>query len=274
MFLGFAVKIPILPVHIWLPEAHVEAPTPGSVILAGILLKLGSYAMLRLILTPFTNIFMELIFTILVIGLIGFTYASLVALNQIDVKKIIAYSSIAHMNFSLLGMFSGAILGLSGMFFLMFGHAITSGALFLGIGVLYDRYKTRLIFYYGSLVIFMPVYSIIYFIFILSNFGFPGTMNFVGEFLILSGALEYSNIIVILSSLAMVLSLIYSLFLYNRLFFGSLQELFIRYYCDCTRLEFFILSSLVVIVIIVGLYPMLLFNVCSLSLAKISIIFF
>lgn len=160
MFIGFAVKIPMMPVHIWLPEAHVEAPTPGSVILAGILLKLGSYAIIRLLLTFFFFINYDLIFIILIFSLVGFTYASMVALSQIDIKKIIAYSSIAHMNFSLFGMFSYSLIGISGMFFLMLGHAITSGALFLGIGVLYDRYKTRLIFYYGSLVIFMPIFSI------------------------------------------------------------------------------------------------------------------
>ena len=149
-FIGFAVKIPIIPVHIWLPEAHVEAPTPGSVILAGILLKLGTYAMLRLLLIVLWNLTLDLVFFILIIALIGFSYASMVALSQIDIKKTIAYSSISHMNFSLFGMFSYSLLGLNGMLYLMLGHAITSGALFFGIGVLYDRYKTRLIFYYGS----------------------------------------------------------------------------------------------------------------------------
>jgi len=228
--------------------------------------------MIRLILGLFPFVSCDLIFIFLTIALIGFTYASLVALNQIDIKKIIAYSSIAHMNFSLLGMFSGSLLGLSGTYFLMFGHALTSGALFLGIGVLYDRYKTRLIFYYGSLVIFMPLYSVIYFILILSNFGFPGTMNFIGEFLILAGALSYSSITVIVSTFPMVLTLIYSLFLYNRIFFGSLQELFIRYYCDCTRLEFFIMGSLGLLVILFGLYPMSILSLSFPSLMKMSII--
>ena len=140
------------------------------------------------------------------------------AFSQIDIKKIIAYSSVAHMNFSLLGMFSFNVLGLAGMFFLMLGHAVTSGALFLGVGVLYDRYKTRLLFYYGSLVIFMPLFSILFFFLILSNFGFPGTINFVGEFLILVGAFDFSTVLVILSSFGMVLSLVYSLFLYIEYF--------------------------------------------------------
>lgn len=198
----------------------------------------------------------------------------MIALSQIDIKKIIAYSSIAHMNFSLFGMFSYSIVGIAGMFFLMLGHAITSGALFLGIGVLYDRYKTRLIFYYGSLVIFMPLFSILYFIFILSNFGFPGTINFVGEFLILLGGFHFSNIIIFLSSFGMVLTLIYSLFLYNRIFFGSLQQLFIRYYCDCIRLEFIILNIFLFLIIFFGLFPSLIFNFFILSLFKVSLIFF
>lgn len=259
LFIGFGVKVPIMPLHIWLPEAHVEAPTPGSIILASILLKLGSYAILRIMLVLFFNVSLDLIFFILVLSLFSFTYASMVALSQIDIKKIIAYSSIAHMNFSLFGIFSESILGLSGIFFLMFGHAITSGALFLSIGVLYDRYKTRLIFYYGSLVIFMPIFAICMFILILSNFGFPGTINFVGEFLILVGAFEYSNVIVFLSAFGMILTLIYSLSVYARIFFGSLQILFIRFYSECSRLEFFILSIFVFFVLIFGLFPNLIF---------------
>ncbi len=198
---------------------NVEAPTPGSVILAGILLKLGSYAMLKLLLVSFVFIFNDIIFFILIIALIGLIYPSMVAFSQIDIKKIIAYSSIAHMNFSLIGLFSQSIVGLMGVFVLMLGHAITSGALFLGIGVLYDRYKTRIIFYYGSLATFMPIFSIIYFFFVLSNFGFPGTVNFVGEFLILVSGLSLSNVIIIFSNLGLILSLVYSLFFFGRLFF-------------------------------------------------------
>ena len=145
------------------------------------------------------------------------------------------------MNYSLLGLFSQSLLGLAGSYFMIFSHAITSSALFLGIGVLYDRYKTRLLFYYGGLVTFMPIFSIIYFIFILSNFGFPGTFNFIGEILLTYGILQYSSFIVFLSTFSLVLTLLYSLFLYNRIFFGSLQQLFIRYYCDCIRLEFMVL---------------------------------
>jgi len=251
-----------------LPEAHVEAPTPGSVILAGILLKLGTYAMLRLLLGLCLFISYDIIFFILVLALLGFTYGSMVAFSQIDIKKIIAYSSIAHMNFSLFGMFSFSILGLSGMFYLMFGHALTSGALFWGIGVLYDRYKTRLIFYYGSLVIFMPLFSILYFIFILSNFGFPGTFNFVGELLIVIGGFLYSNVMIFLATFGMILSLIYSLFTFNRIFFGSLQITFVRYFCDCTRLEFSFLSLLAFFVLFFGFYPQFIFEFIQLMFSN------
>jgi NADH:ubiquinone oxidoreductase subunit 4 (subunit M) len=177
-----------MPLHVWLPEAHVEAPTPGSIILASILLKLGTYAIIRILLILFFNSSDDIIFFILVLSLMGFTYASMSALSQIDIKKIIAYSSIAHMNFSLLGLFSNTLLGLAGLYFIMIGHAITSGALFLSIGILYDRYKTRLLFYYSNLVLFMPITAIIMFILILSNIAFPGTINFVGELLIIIGA--------------------------------------------------------------------------------------
>jgi len=260
LFLGFGVKIPIMPLHLWLPEAHVEAPTPGSIILASILLKLGSYAMIRLLIVLFFNISVDLIFIILILSLFGFSYASMIALNQIDIKKIIAYSSIAHMNFSLLGFFSETLIGLAGLYFLMFGHAITSGALFLSIGILYDRYKTRLIFYYSSLVLFMPIFSIFMFFLILSNFGFPGTINFVGEFLILVGAFKFSNTIVIFSSFAMILTLIYSLSFYSKIFFGSLQIKFIRYYAECNRLEFYCLILFFFLIIIFGLFPIFIFT--------------
>lgn len=272
MFFGFAVKVPVMPVHIWLPEAHVEAPTTGSVILAGILLKLGSYAMIRLLISFFYNIKFDIIFIILILALLGFIYGSMVALSQIDIKKIIAYSSIAHMNFSLFGLFSNSLIGVSGMLFLMIGHAITSSALFLGVGVLYDRYKTRLIFYYGSLAIFMPLFALLYFISILSNFGFPGTINFVGEFLILVGSFEFSNVIIFISTFAMILSLMYSLFLYNRIFFGILQETFIRFYSDCTRLEFMILFIFFLLIIFFGLFPNLILNLSILSIIKILLV--
>lgn len=257
-----------MPFHIWLPEAHVEAPTPGSVILAGILLKLGTYAMLRFLVHSFYAISYDLIFFILIISLVGLTYASLVALSQIDIKKIIAYSSIAHMNFSLIGFFSQSFLGIAGAFFMMLGHGLTASALFFGIGVLYDRYKTRLVFYYGGLVSFMPVFASLYFFFILSNFGFPGTINFVGEFLISVGLFEVSSFFALLSTFGLFLSLVYSLFFYNRIFFGPFF-MGLRYYADCTRLEFYVLFILVFFIIFYGLWPNSIFSLVQLALKKL-----
>lgn len=181
--------------------------------------------MLKLLLGVFLYIYADIVFLLLVLSLVGFTYASMVALSQIDIKKIIAYSSIAHMNFSLIAFFSQNVSGILGFFILMLGHALTSGALFLGIGVLYDRYKTRIILYYGGLVTFMPLFAIIYFIFVLSNFGFPGTFNFVGEFLILVSGMEYNNVIIFLCSFGMILSVIYSLFFFGKIFFVLFQKL-------------------------------------------------
>jgi NADH:ubiquinone oxidoreductase subunit 4 (subunit M) len=164
------------------------------------------------------------------------------------------------MNYSLIGLFSQSILGLVGAYCMIFSHAIVSSALFLGIGVLYDRYKTRLIFYYGGLASLMPIFSIIYFIFILSNFGFPGTFNFIGEFLLTYGALTFSFIITILTTFSLILSLMYSLFLYNRVFFGTIKIFFIRFFNDLTRLEFIFLSIFVFIVLFFGLFPMFIFE--------------
>lgn len=238
----------------------MEAPTPGSVILAGILLKLGSYAVLRFLLGSFSIVCYDLIFFILIIALFSLTHSSIVALCQIDIKKIIAYSSVAHMNYSLIGLFSQNILGLAGSYIMIYSHAVTSSALFLGIGVLYDRYKTRLIFYYGSIASFMPIFSILFFIFILSNFGFPGTFNFIGEFLLTYGGLYFSFVIIFITTFSLVLSLIYSLFLYNRIFFGNIKNLFIRYYSDINRLEFVFLVIFCLLIIFYGLFPLFIFD--------------
>jgi len=224
--------------------------------------------MLKLILIPVMTIYADLVFLIFIFALIGFFYSSMVAYSQIDVKKLIAYSSIAHMNFSIIGLFSQHLLGIFGVFIMMLGHAVTSGSLFFGIGVLYDRYKTRIIFYYGSLTTFMPVFSILYFLFIFSNFGFPGTVNFVGELFISVGGFFSSNLILFLCSGAMILSLVYSLFFYSRIFFGPVPNYFIRYFCDTTRLEFFVLSIFVFFVILGGLYPTLILDLVLASLFK------
>lgn len=272
-FLGFSVKIPILPFHIWLPEAHVEAPTPGSVILAGIILKLGTYAVLRFLVNSFFNIAFDFIFFILAIAMLGLTYASMVALNQLDVKKIIAYSSVAHMNFSLVGFFSQSLIGLAGSFFMMLGHAITSSALFFGVGVLYDRFRSRLLIYYSGLVTFMPVFATIFFFFFLSNLGFPGSVNFVGELLISFSLFLFSNFFSIISFIGLFLSLIYSLFVYNRVFYGPFP-LLLRFYSDCMRLEFYILFVLAFLVVFYGFFPSFILSFSFVSLKKLVFLFF
>jgi NADH:ubiquinone oxidoreductase subunit 4 (subunit M) len=254
-----------------LPEAHVEAPTPGSVLLAGVLLKLGSYGLFRFIYAGSLSLrSLDLIFILYTVALVGFLYGSLVAFNQQDIKKIIAYSSIAHMNFSLFGLFSYSLLGVSGAFIILLGHGLTSAALFMAIGVLYERYKSRIIHYYGGLVMVMPVFALLFFIFILANFGFPGTANFVGEFFISAGLFTTSLFTGLVANLGLVLSLIYSLFLYNRLFFHSIKENFISYYCDVTRLEFYILAIFTLSIVFFGLYPELIFHFAYSFLIKLS----
>jgi len=274
LFIGFSIKVPIFPFHIWLPEAHVEASSTGSVILAGILLKLGIYAMYRFLVVPFYTIYIDLIYFILVISVIGLTYSALVALNQIDIKKIIAYSSISHMNFSLIGLFSCNLEGLIGSYIMMLAHGLTSSSLFLSIGILYERYKTRIIFYYGGLVNIMPLFSIYFFIFILSNFSFPGTFNFIGEILILLGGIKVSNMIILFSLLGLLLSLVYSLFLYNKIFYGLIQVFFFKYYSDCTRLENNILFIFFFLIILFGIYPYSIIDVSYLFTNKLYIVSF
>jgi NADH:ubiquinone oxidoreductase subunit 4 (subunit M) len=256
-----------------IPEAHVEAPTVGSIILAGILLKLGTYAIFRILLGNFFVNLYDFIFFILILSLLGFLYAALVAFVQVDIKKIIAYSSISHMNFLLIAIFSNLIFGITGAFFMMLGHAITSSALFFCIGILYERYKTRIIFYYGGLVFCMPLFSILFFFCILSNFGFPGTINFVGEFLILLSGLTINSFFVFFSFLALILTLIYSLFFYNRLFFGVINIFFFRFFSDIIRIEFILLSIFVCCIIIFGFFPNIIIKSILINLIKFLIIF-
>lgn len=250
--IAFAVKVPMFPVHLWLPEAHVEASTTGSVILASILLKLGTYALVRFIIPLFPSGILYLSPLIFVFSILGIIYASLSALRQVDLKKIVAYSSIAHMNFVMLGLFSMNIQGLEGSIYLMISHALVSSALFICVGFLYDRYKTRIIIYYSGLAQLMPIFSVIFFIFILSNLSFPGTSSFIGEFLVLLGCFNKNNLVAFWAATSICLSASYSLWFYNRLVFGKLNKRILNNYCDLTLREFAILLPLLFLNLFLG----------------------
>ncbi len=259
-FLSFASKIPMVPVHIWLPEAHVEAPTTGSVILAGILLKMGSYGFIRFSIPLFP--YASLYFTPLVymIATISIIYTSLTAIRQTDLKRIIAYASIAHMNLIMLGLFSLNIQGIEGSLIQMISHGVVSSALFLCVGVVYDRYHTRLLKYYGGMVLVMPVFISIFLLFTFANAALPGTCNFVGEFLLFIGIFQDNIFIAIFAATGIILSGAYSLWLFNRISYGNLKIQHIQGFSDISRREFHVLLPLIFLTIFLGLYPEVLFN--------------
>jgi NADH-quinone oxidoreductase subunit M len=260
-FISFAVKVPMIPVHVWLPEAHVEAPTAGSVLLAGILLKLGGYGMLRFLIPLFPLATVYFIPFVYCISIVGIIYTSAVTIRQVDLKKIIAYSSVAHMNFVTIGLFSLTANGIEGSIFLMLSHGIVSSALFICIGILYDRYHSRLLFYYGGLNMVMPIYSTFFLIFTLANMGLPGLSNFVGELLVLLGVYTNSTSTAFLAAIGTVLGAVYSIWIYNRIMFGVIQTEFITEYCDVNKREFFILFLLSSISFFFGIYPNCIFSV-------------
>ena len=254
-FLSFASKIPMVPFHLWLPEAHVEAPTTGSVILAGILLKLGTYGFIRFLLPLFPKasfFFAPLVYTLSILGVI---YASLTATRQSDFKKTVAYSSIAHMNLVVVGIFSFNFIGIQGAIYQSLSHGFVASALFFIIGIVYDRHKTRVLKYYSGLVHLMPLYSAIFLFFTMSNIGLPGTGGFVGEFLILLGSIKVNTVSTFFSGLGVVLSSCYSLWLFNRIVYGNLKTQYSISFIDLNKLELLVFMPLILGTIFMGLVP-------------------
>lgn len=254
-FIAFAAKIPLYPLHIWLPEAHVEAPTIGSVLLAALLLKLGTYGLIRfsLPLFPFgTMYYAPLIYTF---GICGIIYTSLTAIRQVDLKKVIAYASVGHMNCILLGIMTLRTESIEGSIYQMLSHGVVSGALFFCVGVIYDRHGTRFIKYFGGLTNISPLLAIMFLVFSMANISFPGTSSFVGEFLILAGVFKESSWIAFFACFSMVLGAVYTLWLYNRIFFGNLKDHSINRFSDVNKKEAYILLTLIVILMLMGIYP-------------------
>jgi NADH-quinone oxidoreductase subunit M len=264
-FSSFAVKTPMWPVHTWLPDAHVEAPTAGSVILAAILLKMAGYGFIRFSLGLFpvaSELFTPLVYTL---SLIAIVYTSLVALMQEDMKKLIAYSSVAHMGFVTLGIFTITQQGIEGSIIQMISHGLISAALFLCVGVVYDRVHSRLIKTYGGLVSVMPKYSILFMLFTLAAIGLPGTSGFVGEFLILMGAFRDNFLVAAIASLGVIFAAAYMLWLYRRVIFGNLTNKNLLQIPDLDNSEKFILWCLAIPVLFFGFYPELLINTIEIS---------
>ena len=254
-FASFAVKMPMWPVHTWLPDAHVEAPTAGSVILAAILLKMGGYGFLRFSLPMFPDASLYFQNFVYVLSVVAIVYTSLVALMQEDMKKLIAYSSVAHMGFVTMGIFSMTRQGIDGAMFQMISHGLVSGALFLCVGVVYDRMHTREIAAYGGLVHRMPLYAGVFMLFTMANVGLPGTSGFVGEFLALLGTFQNNTWVAFFATTGVILSACYALWLYRRVMFGKMEKANLQWMPDMTPRELATLAPLVILTILFGIYP-------------------
>ena len=267
-FSSFAVKTPMWPVHTWLPDAHVEAPTAGSVLLAAILLKMAGYGFIRFSLGLFPDASLYFVPLVYTLSLIAIIYTSLVALMQEDMKKLIAYSSVAHMGFVTLGIFTMTQQGIEGSIFQMISHGLVSAALFLCVGVVYDRLHTRLINRYGGLVSIMPKYAIVFMVFTLGALGLPGTSGFIGEFLVLMGAFKKNIFVATIASLGVILGAAYMLWLYKRIIFGKLINEDVKKMVDLKRFEIVTLWLLVLPIIFFGFYPEPLINSIEVSVAN------
>ena len=264
-FASFAVKMPMWPVHTWLPDAHVEAPTAGSVILAGILLKMGGYGFMRFSLPMFPHASLQFTPLIFALSVIAIVYTSLVAYRQTDMKKLIAYSSVAHMGFVTMGIFSGTLQGEQGALFQMLSHGLISGALFLCVGVVYDRMHTREIAFYGGVVKLMPIYATVFMLFTMGNVGLPGTSGFVGEILTLTGTYGAATWPAIVGATGMILSAVYALTLYRRIVFGEITNPALSGITDMDGREILIFAPLIFGTLLLGLHPSVVFDITNTS---------
>jgi NADH-quinone oxidoreductase subunit M len=253
--LAFAIKVPLFPLHTWLPDAHTEAPTAGSVILAGVLLKMGTYGFLRFCLPLFPQASVEYVPIISVLALIGILYGAMVAMVQKDMKKLVAYSSVAHLGFVMLGMFALNLEGLTGSLYQQLSHGISTGALFLLVGVAYDRRHTRLIADYGGIAKKMPVYAVMFMIIALSSIGLPGLNGFVGEFLILLGTFAANPLYAVIGTSGVIIAAVYLLWMYQRVFYGKIVHEENERLKDITFREGFSIAVLIVLAIWMGVYP-------------------
>jgi NADH-quinone oxidoreductase subunit M len=269
-FVGFAVKTPMWPFHTWLPFAHVEAPTAGSVILAGVLLKMGGYGLIRVNLQMLPEASAHFAPLVMVMSIIAIIYTSLVALVQSDLKKLIAYSSVAHMGYVTLGIFTGNVQGLEGAMYVMLSHTLVSGALFLCVGVVYDRLHTREITRYGGLANNMPKYAALFMVFMLASVGLPGTSGFIGEFLSMQGAFLYDGKVAAFAAGGTVLGAAYMLWLYRRMFYGSSVNADAAAMTDLTAREYVIFLPLIALIIWMGVYPASVKNVMAPTIAYVS----
>jgi len=268
-FASFAVKLPMWPVHTWLPDAHVEAPTAGSVILAAILLKMGGYGFLRFSVPMFPLASESLAPFIFVLSIFAIIYTSLVALAQTDLKKLIAYSSVAHMGFVTMGIFTFSTQGVEGAIFQMVSHGIVSAGLFLCVGVLYDRMHTHEISVFGGLVNRMPVYAAFFMVFTMANVGLPGTSGFVGEFLTLLASFKVNTWLALLATSGVIWSAVYALWVYRRVIFGQLVKPALKTIQDLSYREIGIMAPLIVLTILLGVYPAPVFDVAAVSVKKL-----
>ena len=264
-FASFATKVPMIPVHLWLPEAHVEAPTAGSVILAGVLLKLGTYGFIRFSFPLFPYACFYFAPFVYAMSVAGIIYTSFTAIRQTDFKRIIAYTSVAHMNLVMVGLFSFNVIGLEGAILQSLSHGFVASALFLIIGVVYDRHHTRMVKYFGGLVHVMPMYIIIFLFFTMANIGLPGTSSFVGELLILTGSFKTNTSITFLSATGMVIGGCYSLWLFNRIAYGNLKTQYINEFLDINKREFITFFPLILGTFVMGLYPVVFLDSIHLS---------